>query len=246
MTSAQKAAAAFIALATIAAAALFAIKPKAPAPEPEPVAASTPAPEVPAAPVEPLPPLGDSDYWVRDRAGVLSAKLAPWLKQEGLLRRFAAAVDIIAEGASPRESLGFLSPKGKFKVRKAGGRVTADPASYARYDGAADVLTSVDPAAAGRLARRLQPLLDQASAEQGVGPRQFEERLTRALRLLLAVPVVTGDLVLKEKVVTWAMAEPELESLSDAQKHLLRMGPRNVERVQAWLRAFADGYGVRP
>lgn len=246
MTSAQKAAAAFIAAATLAAAALFAIKPKAPAPGPEPVAVETPAPPAPAAPVDPLPPLGDSDYWVRDRAGVLAPKLAPWLKQEGLLRRFAAAVDIMAEGASPRESLAFLAPKGKFKVKKAAGKVVADPASYARYDGVADVLTSVDPAAAGRLARRLQPLLDQASAEQGVGPRQFEERLTRALRLLLAVPVVKGDLVLKEKVVTWTMVDPDLEPLSDAQKHLLRMGPRNVERVQAWLRAFAEGYGVRP
>jgi hypothetical protein len=40
-------------------------------------------------------------------------------------------------------------------------------------------------------------------------------------------------------VVVYEYADPKLEALSPAQKALLRMGPRNVPRVQAKLRELA-------
>jgi hypothetical protein len=39
------------------------------------------------------------------------------------------------------------------------------------------------------------------------------------------------------------MLDPELESLSDAKKHLLRMGPDNVGAIQAKMREIAIALG---
>jgi hypothetical protein len=39
---------------------------------------------------------------------------------------------------------------------------------------------------------------------------------------------------------TWAYLDPELEALSDAQRHLLRMGPRNARAVQRCLARVRD------
>ena len=47
-------------------------------------------------------------------------------------------------------------------------------------------------------------------------------------------------MALTPKVVSFAFADPALEKLSPAQKHLLRMGPRNVRAIQHQLRAMAE------
>jgi hypothetical protein len=40
--------------------------------------------------------------------------------------------------------------------------------------------------------------------------------------------------------LVYELADARLESLSPAQKHLLRTGPANVRRLQAWLREFRE------
>src|SRR5438094_562357 len=58
------------------------------------------------------------------------------------------------------------------------------------------------------------------------------------------VAVVEGDVELTPKVSTYAFADPALEGLSPAQKHLLRMGPKNERAIQAELRALATALGM--
>jgi hypothetical protein len=50
--------------------------------------------------------------------------------------------------------------------------------------------------------------------------------------------------MLRATSVTFQFADPELEALSPAQKHLLRMGPHNMRLVQTKLRAFARAAGL--
>ena len=213
-----------------------------PPPAPTPVSAAIPN----APPSIVLPPLADSDTWVRDRARALSAHpgLASWLGIEDLLRRFVAAAAIVADGKSPRESLKFMKPESRFLVKKKGGKVILDPACYSRYDLAAGVLASLNTELAAGLVRDLKPLLNQAYSELGREDREFEPVLVRAVDHLLRTPVPEGDLELQKKVVSYALADERLENLSAAQKHLLRMGPANASKVKTKLRAFALALGV--
>lgn len=200
----------------------------------------------PPSPASAMPTLGESDDFLRGLASTLSSHpgLAGWLATEGLIRRFVAAADNVAAGESPRAHLGFLVPRDKFHTRTRGGRTYLDPASYTRYDEIADMVASLDPGGCAELYRRTTPLIDDAYRELGYSSQRFDDTLARAIATLLATPVVEGEVALTPKVVTFAFADPALEALSPAQKHLLRMGPRNVRAIQNQLRAIAEALAL--
>jgi hypothetical protein len=204
--------------------------------------ALAPGPLEAAPPLPPLPPLAESDAAVRDLAAPLGAE--PVLPPDNLVPRFVAAADNVANGESPRAHLGFLAPKGRFRVVARDGRLWIDPASYARYDAVADRIAALDAAEVVGLYRRVGPLVAEAHRQLGQPPETFDGTLARAVDELLAVPVVEGDVEVVPKVITYAFADPRLEGMSPAQKHLLRMGPRNVRLVQGQLRAVAGVLGV--
>jgi hypothetical protein len=185
--------------------------------------------------------LATSDAVVRELAAEISShpKLAAWLVNEDLIRRFVASVDNIASGVSPQAHLDFLRPKEGFEVdERRNGVLVIEPDSYGRYDLVAQVFASLDTEGTVALYRELEPLIDEAYAEIGPAGADFDDRLNRAFDLLLAVPVLEGDAEVEQLIVTYAWADDELESLAAAQRHFLRMGPDNVSLIQGKLGEF--------
>jgi hypothetical protein len=170
--------------------------------------------------------------------------LAGWLANEALIRRFVAVVDNVADGVSPRSQLGFLAPTDEFRVIHRGERVFLDPRSYARYDEVADVLASLDPRGCADAYRQLQRLLEEAYRELGRTDRTFDGALRAAIARLLATPILDGEVELEPRVISYRFADPALEARGVAEKHLLRMGPRNVRRIQEQLRLVAAALGM--
>lgn len=209
-----------------------------PAPPPTTVAAASPSPS----PIE-LPSLEGSDALVRQLAAGLSSHplFAVALSGKELIRGFAAAVVNVADAESPAPHLTALAPKGAFRNIRRGRRTVIDPASYGRYDAIADAFVSLDAAKSAGVYRTLEPLLESAYRELGHVEGGFGKALARAVAVLLAVPLVEADVEVRldNKGVVWEYAERRLESLTPPQKHLLRMGPRNVQKVQAKLRELA-------
>ena len=182
----------------------------------------------------PVPPLDASDDFVRALIRQLSQKpeWAAWLASGDLVRSFVVSVDKIAVGSSPGKELKPAAPQGKFQTLGSGRTLRIDPASYDRYNALANVVDAIDPEGAARAYRRLRPLMQQAFDELGYVNLSFDDRLARALGRLVDVPVQEGDVMLKATSVTFQYADPELEELSPAQKHMLRMGPHNMRLVQ--------------
>jgi len=196
-----------------------------------------------------LPKLEQSDDWLREKARDLSSnlKFADWFKIKNIIRRIAAAVDNIAEGNSPRAPLDFLKPKKGFTVKKKGERLYVNPKSYTRYNLVADIFSSLDAEGAARVFKELKPLFQEAYRELGYPDRDFQDTLIRAIKELLRTPAVEGDILLEEKVISSSMismADEKLEDLSDAQKHLIRMGPKNTAKIQGKLREIAGALGI--
>lgn len=223
---------------------------------PEPAAPSTAAAPAPSA-TEPearapresaieLPALDASDALVRELVGKLSEhpKLAAWLASDELLRRFAVAVDNVAEGKSPRRHLTFLDPGDDFESVYKNGLAVVDAQSYARYDAPAQLFASLDAAEVARLYRSLEPLIDAAYRDLGYPDRNFDDTLAAAIEELLATPIPESDVALLPKVSSFEFADPSLEKLSPAQKHLLRMGPQNARRIQRKLTEIRDELGL--
>ena len=194
----------------------------------------------------PVPQLDASDDFVRALIRQLSQKpeWAAWLASGDLVRSFVASVDKIAVGSSPAKELKPAAPQGRFQTLGAGRTLRVDPASYDRYNALANAVDAIDPDGAARAYRRLRPLMQQAFDELGYVNLSFDDRLARALGRLVDVPVQEGDVMLRATSVTFQYADPELEALSPAQKHMLRMGPHNMRLVQTKLRAFARAAGL--
>ncbi len=199
-------------------------------------------------PVPELPPveLARSDDLVRQMAKEVSShpRLAAWLQSQNIIRKFTAAVDNIANGQSPRGQVDFFNPSGIYKVVKKGAIYVTDPSSYARYNTPVDVFISLDPQACAGLFRAFKPLFQEAYKDLGYPDADFEDTLVRAIVELLRTPIVEPEIPVEKSVVTYRMLDPRLESLSEAQKHLLRMGPENVGSVQLKLREIAQALGV--
>jgi hypothetical protein len=189
--------------------------------------------------------LDESDDLVRKLAAELSShpRLAMWLMSEELIRKFVAAVDNIANGQSPLPQIDFFKPEGDFKAVDEVGEYFIDPASYQRYDLVAEVFASLNPEGTVRLYKQLTPAIQEAYKDLGYPDLDFNDTFKKAMMELLKVPVVNESIQLEKKVVTYIMVDSDLESLSSAQKHLLRMGPDNVRVIQRQLRAMAMTLG---
>jgi hypothetical protein len=245
-----------LALGLVAAIIYFtALKKPAPPAAAEKSAAGTASPA--ASPAPPAPETGEplaipsvgldqSDPVVREFAGPLTSdpRFARWIQSKELVRKFVAAVDNVANGLSPKSHVDFFSPSGGFKVMNRGGRFFVDESDYSRYDPVAEVFSSLNTADTIRFYRGLKPLINEAYRDLGYPDTDFDETLVRAMAELLEIPVVEGPVRLEKKVVSYAIADETLEALSQAQKQLLRMGPKNVREIQGKIRELAAALGV--
>jgi hypothetical protein len=198
-----------------------------------------------AAPAVDLPPLAESDDFVRRLVADLSShpRVAAWLATDGLIRGFTVSVENIAGGATPVRHLRVLRPTGPFRVAVDGEVVRIDPRSYERYDGVADAMSSIDAASAAALYATLRPRIEEAYRELG-HEGDFDRVLQRAIALLVNTPVADGNVLVVYKGGLNAFANPRLEELTAAQKQLLRMGPRNARIIQGKLSEIAAAIGI--
>lgn len=194
-------------------------------------------------PVLVLPALNESDEFVRER--LPEAVPAPWRERQDLLRRAAVVLENATRGEIPKRQLSFLAPEGGYPVRKVEvpgaerPRYFVDPAGFNRYDRYLDMLEALPAEDMAGLLRDTGPLLAEALGELGTAVTA-NEAILEAVDQMLAVPVLHGEVELVQPKVLFEYADPALENLTDLQKQVLRMGPDNVERLQAYLRVMRD------
>lgn len=193
-----------------------------------------------------LPPLDESDPLVRDLVATLSShpRVAAWLTTRGLIRNFAVVVANIAEGRTPATHLQAIRPSGSFHIIEQDDSLLIDPRSYDRYDRLAEAVASLDAAGTARLYATVKPRVEEAYRDLGILDAPFDRTLERAIVSLLAVPVAEGPMAIGPRGIVYGFTDPALESLTPAQKHLLRMGPRNARTVQRKLREIALALGI--
>ena len=192
---------------------------------------------------EPAPPIGDE--FVRTVASRISAhpEWASWLVTDGLIESLVASVEAVADGYSPSGELGFVATEHPFLVREDEGRLVIAAGTYRRYNLAVDVLGSVDAAAAVAILRELEPAIEEARQDLAWHRGSFEDRLRQAIDHLLEVEVPRGAIEVEQRTRTYAFADDDFERMSDAQRHLLRMGRQNALAVQAKLSDIRSVFG---
>lgn len=223
-----------------------------PAPEPESVAQPARPPELPEAPdipervepvdtaPEPLPSLtlADSDPVVRNalEAASEAGLFAGMLLSDNLVQRSTAMVDGFSRGVVLNKVLPFAAPKPAFKASGQGEHLYMGPDNYVRFNWVAETLVAVDTALLVNVFHEYRDLFEQAYAELGYPPDQFDNAVIRALDQVMTTPVIRRPIALEQKKVFYTYFDPDLEALPDLQKQMLRLGPDNLAKVKVWVR----------
>jgi len=218
-------------------------------PESAPAPAVQPASE-PASPQAVAPeeaPTAVTDAQARPQLQSVSddAVFLRWLAAAGdIVRRWAIVTDNLAQGVSPRKQLELAAPGRRFQVVDRGGKTFIAPESYARYDEFARAVASVKAPAFAAVYKALRPAVQVAYRALGYPTGSLDAATLRALRRIEGAPVVDGDLELTPERGVYLLADPKLESLSEVDKHLLRMGPRNERAIEAKAREIREALAL--
>ena len=187
-----------------------------------------------------LPPLRESDEFIRDRVSDWGLPKL-WVDNESLIARYAALIASVSRGELPRRQLGFLLPKGQFKVLRDGEKTFASPENYRRFDGFVDLIEQIPVGQLARLLREIDPLVRISLRQLGLSESP-ESILLGAFDRVLAAPRAPSRIELVQSTVLFEFADSTLELLPEFEKQLIRMGPRNLERLQNYIRKLKSIY----
>jgi hypothetical protein len=205
------------------------------------VVAGTEVPiDKPAPPVD-LPPLDRMDAFLRPLLSALSARpeLARWLATDDLVRQLATAIDQASVGGSPARDFKVIAPASPFVPAGRGERRTIDPASYRRYDGLVQTVTSIDASKVAQIYKTIRPRMNEAYRGLGHPEGNVDAAVNKAIDILLDTPAVKDPIAITVgSGAEWAYANDALEDLAPTQKQLLRMGPVHADALKVWLRAL--------
>lgn len=210
-----------------------------PTPEPEEASvitteplpqATVPTPE----PAPPLPSLDNSDMLVTQKAKELSwlPSLSEHLISKDLVRNFVTFADNLSRGDLAAKYSPLAKPVQKFSVNEINQEMYIDPVSYKRYDVYVDMFNSLNADMAMEHLQQLMPLLDEAYMELGYEQGTFITTLENALEEMLSAPVIRNPIKVVAPSAMYKYADPQLESLSEVQKLMLRMGPDNITKLR--------------
>jgi hypothetical protein len=220
------------------------------APTQPPPTAATEVPVAPAStftiPDEPLPPVAQSDSFIRRVVALLSQHptLARWLASEGLVTRTALAVEQAGDGRTPSVPFQFARPSSRAATIARGQDLVIDPASHRRWDDLAATVLSVDPQQAAQLYRHVRPLFVETYRGMGHPDGNFDAAIARAAGRVLSTPVLQEPLIVDAKRGYVEHRSGELRALPGISRQLLLMGPANVQRLQEWTSRFIKAAGI--
>jgi hypothetical protein len=169
-----------------------------------------------------------------------------WAREPDLLHRLTAAINLVADGESPRPVLAFLAPKREFKVIEREGALIQSSESTERYDLITRTLTSLRPAAVARFYAAVRPLAQVSLAAISKPGRSIDAVTHEALSRLIDAPIPVTEPALVPKGAGYAFADPSLESLPAAEKNLVRTGVSNARAIHAWMVAVEKALPLNP
>lgn len=185
-----------------------------------------------------LPDLERSDALLREAMTGISPGFAEWLNTDQLIRKYVVMANDFSQGLRLEKHLRFVKLEQPFTVEQE----FIATKSYQRYDRLAAAINGLDVSAALAAYKKFRPLLVQVFKEFSY-PAEYsvEDILTKAAAVMLAAPVIEGNLTVERHAIYYKFADPQLEALSPIHKQMLRMGPENTRIIQNKLRLLVEG-----
>lgn len=189
-----------------------------------------------------LPDLDNSDALLREEMTGVSPALAGWLNTDQLVRKYVVITNDFSQGLRIEKHLRFLRLEQPFAVDQHDGSLFIAAESYKRYDRLAAAIDALDVQAALAVYKKFRPLLLQVFKGFSY-PDEYalEDIFTKAAAVILAAPVVDGQLAVLRHSINYKFVDQQFEASSPVHKQMLRMGPENTRIIQNKLRLLVEG-----
>ena len=190
-----------------------------------------------------LPNIDDSDEYIKNKLPELTWRneLLSLLITDDIIRRFVVFTDNFSQGLLAYEHSPFVKPKSKFSINESTGPIAGqknvwhwDAKTSLRFDRYVDLLRSVDSSTLVDLYFESKPLIDEAYSELGYED-DFTNTLQDAIIKVLDMELPQSSMDITRSSVMYKYKGAQLESLTDSDKLLLRIGKENLLIIKSVL-----------
>ena len=179
--------------------------------------------------------LEGSDIKVMLAVADLSNNLAQWLVPAEQIRKWVLFVDNVANGDLITKHRPWQYSMKPLVAANIGDKEYLAPSNYKRAKPLLDAVMAIPPATLADYYYSWLPLLEQAYRELGK-KGSFDTRFKQAIDQVLAAKSLPAEPELKLPSVMYQYQEKSLETASDIDKLIWRLGFENTNDIQQYLR----------
>jgi hypothetical protein len=215
-------------------------QPASVAPPAEEVAMEGPVEESLASETQ-LPRLNDSDEFLLSRLADFRGGeiLLNFLVDDQIIRKAVTLIENMTRGEIPQSGLPYKAIGSEIIVSEIDRDFyQMEEASFTRFDKVVDALIGFDGSELIALYRLFSPLMRRAYSELGYDGDAFDAAVLDAISRIVAVSLEELPLQLVKPSVMYLYADSRIEDLPDLDKLLIRLGPKNLLRLQSKLRSI--------
>jgi hypothetical protein len=174
----------------------------------------------------------DRDVLIYFKQLITNEHQQKYLLKTNIISNFVVFTDNVAKGEFLAQFSPVHKPLSSFQVLHQDGKILLDPQSYQRYTPYAEMIENVDIDILISQYAYFKPLIDAAYQEMGYDAGDFNWTTKDAIDEVLDTPLIRYQIELKAPSAMYLYQDEHLESLSDVQKLLIRMGPENTLKIQ--------------
>jgi len=182
----------------------------------------------------------DKDVLDQTKQLISNKELQSYISTTNIISNFVVFTDNIAKGEFLAQFSPLNKPISSFQIENKDGQILLNPKSYQRYTPYAEMISNVDIDMIVKQYNYFKPLIDSAYQEMGYDVGDFDSTLIDAINVLLDAPVIRYPIELKAPSAMYLFQNNYLESLNNAQKLLIRMGPDNTLLIQNKLKKIKN------
>lgn len=187
-----------------------------------------------------LPEIQNSDASIQEQLIRLEPKglFTQLLVLDNFISRFVVTIDNLPGKKLPQAHLPLKPPKGRFLISGTAEEPQTSSRNHKRYEPYVNLMESFAPELTIKVYKHFYPLFQSAYKQLGYRNAYFNDRLIQVLNHLLETPTPTEPMALSQPLILYTFTDPTLEKLSSGQKILLRMGPKNHQRMLKIIAAY--------
>jgi len=192
-----------------------------------------------------MPKLEDSDVLFKQEMSLVSINLLKWFEADGVIEKYMVIINDLSQKELTYKHSVFIQRPNKMKVGKDSQGLYLTKSSYKRYDNLANAVEAIDVQQAISFYSMFKPLFEQVYKGFSY-PDDYKlgDIFLKAAASVIAAPIIEDRIALTQHSIRYKFTNEKLEMLDDVKKQMIRMGPKNTQKIQAKFRQLVQAFSA--